>query len=209
MYYTSQAFSLVSWTNIPPFFCAIFIFVAVVILVGIALIELIVAKFGLAIFLVLAPLAIPTFLFKATKEMIGDGWLKHLITFAFIPIFITSAMALGLMLMVHVDDQMKHSVQVGTLVFSDICPYLIYSIACIGLLFKAATMAANIAGGFASSAANVFGHVGSKMLDGLKKLLKGNPNKAKGGKSGKSGKDNGTSQGNKPSNDPAPNTNNS
>lgn len=136
------------WHHWFPFFWAIVIFLLVLLLVGISLIELIVAKFGLAIFLVIAPLTIPMVLFKATKEVIFDGWLKHLVAFAFVPIFVTSSLALGLTLLSDSVIDIQKAISADILTITATAPYVIYIFVCIGLVVKATHMAASIANGF-------------------------------------------------------------
>lgn len=134
-----------------PFLLGAMIWCLVLIMVGMAVLELIVAKFGLAIFLVLAPVMIPTYLFRPTKEMLFDGWLRNLIGLSLIPIFITSALTLGLILFASVTADIQHAIQQDTLAITQIAPYAIYTVVCIGLLMQATQMASSIAGGFSTS----------------------------------------------------------
>lgn len=172
-FYEGMSFVKAIWdrgglpTNIGPYVWAMFTFMIVMLLVGIALIELVIAKFGLAIYLVLSPLIIPLFFFETTKSAIFDGWFKHLITFAFIPIFITSAMALGLMLMSSASHQISQDISNDTLTITDLVPYELYSFICIGLLIKSTFMAASTAGGFATG----ISHRLVDMTNSVKQLL--------------------------------------
>lgn len=159
-----------------PYLWGVFVFILVLLQVGIALVELILAKFGLAIFLVLSPLVIPTLLFKATKEMLFDGWLKHLITFAFIPVFITAALALGLVLLSSAAGSVKAAVDNDTMTITVIVPYLIGSFVCIGLLIKAAHMASSLASGFSMG---MTPYLASKASDFRRWVTKPRPNKPK------------------------------
>lgn len=154
MFIASQTFAKGGISHWSPFLIGFLMILLTFILAGIALVELIMAKFGLAIFMVLAPLIIPTLLFKATKEALFDGWVKHLITFALIPIFITAGLALGLLLMASVMNNLDSMVEAGTIpTMQQVAPYMLYSIATIGLLMKASVMAVSMAGGFALSMA--------------------------------------------------------
>lgn len=146
-----------------PYLWAIMLVAIGLILLAIALIELVIAKFGLAIYLVLAPLIIPMLLFKATKEVLFDGWLRHLVSFAFIPLFITSALTLGLMLMAESDSAIKVAIATDQLTITAIAPHLISSLICIGLMLKATAMAASAAGGFSTHASQWVGNKAQKM----------------------------------------------
>jgi len=138
-----------AWNHLFPYVCGLVIWLLVLLLIGIALIELVVAKFGLAILLVISPLAIPMMLFKTTKEIIFDGWLKHLVGFALIPVFVFSALALGLSALASTVDNMQQAIDADKLSIFDIAPYSIFAVVCIGLLVKATHMATSIANGFA------------------------------------------------------------
>lgn len=137
-----------NWT---PYLWSAILFLITTLMVVVALIELIVAKFGLAIYLVLAPLILPLLLFNATRQAVFDGWVRHLVTFAFIPIFVMSAIALGLLLMSTSSNDIQSVVNADKVTITEIAPYLVYSLICIGLLLKATQMASSLAGGFASS----------------------------------------------------------
>ena len=150
-------------SNLMPYVWAVLLLIIGLILMAIALIELVVAKFGLAIYLVLAPLIIPMLLFKATKEAIFDGWLRHLIGLAFIPIFITSALSLGLMLMAESDSAIKSAIAADQLTITAIAPHLISCLVCIGLLLKATAMAASLASGFSTASAQWAGDKAQQM----------------------------------------------
>lgn len=134
------------WT---PFFCGCAVILLANLLTGIALIEIVSAKLGLSIFLVLAPVIIPTLLFKALKEMLFEGWIKHLITCAFVPIFVTTALALGLSLLANSSTEIASSVKADSINISHMMAYILSMIVCIGLVIKAMHMATSMAGGFA------------------------------------------------------------
>ena len=153
--------------NVLPYFYASGILILLVLLVGTAIIELIVAKFGLAIFLVLAPLAISMCFFKATKEIIFDGWLKHLVTFACIPIFVTAVLALSLTLLSDSIIDMQQAIHADKLSITAIAPYIFFLFISIGLLLKATHIASSLAGGFASS---MTPHAANAMKKGLNLL---------------------------------------
>tara|TARA_R110000868_G_scaffold223437_1_gene475332 strand:- start:1106 stop:2053 length:948 start_codon:yes stop_codon:yes gene_type:complete len=131
-----------------PFLWSFLVMVFIIVLVGIALVELVVAKFGLAIFLVLAPLMIPMMLFKATKEVLFDGWLKHMVTFAFIPIFVTAALVLCLSLLSDSVIDIQEAIKFDSVGLSSAAPYVMFLFICVGLVIKAVHMAASIANGF-------------------------------------------------------------
>ena len=169
------------WHHWFPYLWACIILLLIILLVGIALIELVVAKFGLAIFLVISPLIIPMMLFRASKEIIFDGWLKHIVTFAFVPVFVTSALALCLTLMSDSVGDIKLAIQADELAISAAAPYAIYLFVCIGLVIKATQMAASIANGFSIGMTPVTARAVGAMRREIDRYRRpnGNPNKPK------------------------------
>lgn len=161
-------------SNILSLVFAVFIYILVFILVGLALVELIAAKFGLAIYLVLAPVVIPLFLFQAMKSAIFDGWFKHLITFAFIPIFICTALGLGLSLMATSADFVQAGIHVDKLSITQMCGYVVSTLICIGLVWKATAMASSTAGGFATEGASYLGAAASRVSSLRRRKQAGN-----------------------------------
>jgi type IV secretion system protein VirB6 len=123
-------------------------------LVGFALVELVVAKFGLALMLVLAPVMIPLWLFAATKSLVGEGWLRNMVTFALLPTLIAVVLSLVLLLFATVVSHTEQATLAGHMALGDIVPYLLYALVGIGLLRKTSLMASNMAGGMATLASH-------------------------------------------------------
>jgi type IV secretory pathway VirB6-like protein len=141
-----------SYNNWLPYFYAIAIIILTFLIGALGLLEIIAAKFGMAIFLVLAPLIIPLYLFKATKEAIFDGWLKHLITFAFVPIFVALVLTITVLLMKYTIGNIQHVMDVrSALDMRVLLPYGLGSFVCIGLQWRVSHMAVSIAGGISAS----------------------------------------------------------
>lgn len=177
-FYDGIYFAKATWerggaTNWSPYLWAVVMYLMIFILSGFALIELIVAKFGLAIYIVLAPLMIPMVLFPATKSALFDGWLRHMIGFALIPIYVTSAIALKLMLMVSVQEDIQQAIQNDQLTITEIVPYILYSFISVGLLWKATQMAVGTAGGLSASIADNFHRMANKGFNNLKQMMPG------------------------------------
>ncbi|TAK77640.1 MAG: type IV secretion system protein [Gammaproteobacteria bacterium] len=135
-------------SNLLPLICSVAIYFLVIALVGIALIALIAAKFGLAIFLVLAPITIPMMFFKPTREIIFDGWLKCSVTCALVPIFITSTLALCLTVLSDFVVEIKQAISTDTLTIEPAGEYALFTFVSVGLVIIAADMARSMAGGF-------------------------------------------------------------
>lgn len=122
------------------------IWLATFFIVGIALLEFVVAKFGLALLLVLAPIACLLLLWEGTKG-IFESWLRQLLSFALVPLFVTASLMLLLTLLKSALATMQAAITQGDYTLVHIAPFLLGSIVGVGLLLKAASMASGIGGG--------------------------------------------------------------
>jgi type IV secretory pathway VirB6-like protein len=134
-----------------PYLWAILIWLITFGISGVALLELVIAKLGLAIYLVLAPLAIPMVLFSATKSAIFDNWTRHLLGFALVPIFVMAAVTLTLLLFNKILGNINGSIGQDVLNIGVLTPYILCGIINIALLTRAAMMATSMAGGISTS----------------------------------------------------------
>lgn len=159
--------------TIMPFLWAGLMWLMTILFAGIALAELIIAKFSLAILLVLSPLAIPMIMFQATKSAIFDGWLKGVITFALVPIFVMASVTLSLMLDGNILQDVYNSIHGGSLSITDLAPYILCTLINIILVLKATFMAANMAGGMSTG---IGGAVGGFIAGRLSRGGKGKDN---------------------------------
>lgn len=142
---------------------------------GIALLELSVAKCGVAITLVLAPLFLAFLLWDGTKG-IFQGWLKYAFGFGLVPLFLSASLLLIDQIMKMGLDEIHQSLNSSPNI-SAIVTFVLASIASTGLLLRSASIAAHIAGGAAVSgieAASSFARVAyqASSLSTMNKLLK-------------------------------------
>lgn len=143
--------------TIMPFVWAGLMWLMTILFAGIALAELIIAKFSLAILLVLSPLAIPMIMFQATKSAIFDGWLRGVITFALVPIFVMASVTLSLMLDGNILQDVYNSIHGGSLSITALAPYILCTLINIIFVLKATFMAANMAGGMSTGIGGAIG----------------------------------------------------
>ncbi len=129
---------------------AIVIWILNFVVCGIALLELAVAKCGLAITLVLAPIFFPFLLWDGTKG-IFQSWLKYAFGFGLVPLFLSASLLLIDQIMKMGLDQINASIQSASLSITSIVSFVLASIASIGLLLRSASIAAHVAGGAAVS----------------------------------------------------------
>ena len=117
---------------------------------GVALLEMTVAKCGLAVTLVFAPVFAMFLLWNSTKGFF-DRWVSVALGFALVPLFLTAVLLMVNQLMQMGLDSISSSTTTGTGTFSCIGTFVLASIASFALLLRAASIAANIAGGFSVS----------------------------------------------------------
>lgn len=111
---------------------------------GFALLEISVAKCGAGLTVVLAPIFSSFLLWEGGKGVFAS-WLKVVFGFALVPIILTSVM----MLMEPILDSGLNAINADSMTNGMGClaTFILGSFACVGLLFRSAMMAANIAGG--------------------------------------------------------------
>lgn len=118
--------------------------------VGVALFELVAAKLGLSITLVLAPLFFLFALWQATQGMF-TSWLRFALGFALAPLFLSSVLLAIHQLMQLSAEQVQADLHSPSANLMSVTPLVLSAIVSIGVLFKAADIAANIAGGVSIS----------------------------------------------------------
>lgn len=143
-----------SLSAILPYIYSVAIMILIFLMTAFALLELMIAKFGLSLFLVLAPLMIAAYFFKAT-QFIFAGWVRNLISFSLIPIFVMATLALLLSLLSHITSTLQTAIENDTATITQLAPYLLYLFVAIGLLKRASSMATSIAGGFSTNIASL------------------------------------------------------
>lgn len=181
-FYDGMSFASASWdhgsipNNVAPYLWSIAIYILIFVITALAVVELIAAKFGMAIYLVLAPIIIPMFLFPVTKQAVFDGWLRHLVGFALIPIYIMSTIALSLMLMVVPTQSIQNAINSDSLTMTNISFYALAALIVAILLGIATSMAISTSGGFSTSLANRLENTASNARRSLTSMVGKNKN---------------------------------
>lgn len=139
--WTIKKASIKNWS---PAVCAFFIWISGILVIGVALCELIVAKIMLSVCLIAAPLFISLILFDQTKSFF-DRWLGSIVGFSLVFIFVAIVVSLSLTLI--------HSTISGYLItqaenMESVGFIPIFLVACIttAILLKAAMVAKHIGG---------------------------------------------------------------
>lgn len=138
---------------------------------GFALLEMAIAKCGLGVTVVLAPVFAPCLLWEGGKGIFAS-WLKTVFGFALIPLILMSViMLMNPILSSGLDTIESSNLETGWGCFST---FVLGSIACAGLLLKSAMIASNIAGGISVSTMDAMpaGRLGMGMAETAWKTLK-------------------------------------
>lgn len=168
MQLSSQLWDMGSFSNYMPCVISGFTLLLIIALTGLALLDLIIVKVCLNLFLILAPIMIPAYFFQPTKGLLFDGWLSGLTGFALMPIFIYSSLAFCLLLLHTAGIQPDLTHQLGLV---DVAPFIIYLVVAIGLLMKSTQMATAIAGSFSASGMKKATQLAAKGLKSMGRYL--------------------------------------
>lgn len=172
-FYEGVGFGNASWehgsipSNCLPYLYAVIIYILTYLIAAICVVELIASKLVMAIYLVLAPIIIPLLLFPATKALVFDGWLRHLVTCALIPIYIMSTIALSLMLMAAPTSNVQSAISSDALTLTNIGGYILCLLVVLFLTLIATHMAISTAGGASTSIAYRLENLSSKAWNKL------------------------------------------
>ncbi len=121
---------------------------------GIALLEFAVAKCGLAVTLVLAPVFSLFLLWNATKGFF-DRWLSVALGFGLVPLFLSAVLLIINQLMQMGLNEIDKATASGTEIMRTISTFVLGSVASFGLLLRASAIAAQVVGGFSVTSLGV------------------------------------------------------
>ena len=161
-------FEMGSFRKITPYFAGMMVFLSGVLTVGLAFIEVTIAKLMLAITLCTAPLFIIFTLFEQTKSFF-ERWLGILVGFSLVLVFVSSVVGLCMHLLhwsiagldVGQSNQLKVSIWVPLFIVSCLCAMSIVQAAAIGKSIGGAICAS---GGAAMVGGFIGGALGSTMM---------------------------------------------
>ncbi len=157
-----ELFEVGSFRKLTPYFSGIMVFLSGCITVGLAFIEIVIAKLMLAITLCTAPLFICFTLFEQTKTFF-DRWLGVLVGFSLVTVFVSSVVGLSTHFlhwvtnsMLNNPEQMKSAIWV---------PIFIIAALCVMGITQAVNIGKSIGGSLCTSggAAMVSGFVGASL----------------------------------------------
>ncbi len=158
----SHLFDAGSLRKLTPYFAGMMVFLSGSITVGLALIEIVIAKLMMAVTLCTAPLFIIFTLFDQTKSFF-DRWLGVLAGFSFVLIFVSSVVGLCIHLLHMVTASMLGSP--SQLTAAIWIPIAIVACLCVMGIIQAVSIGKNIGGSLCTSggAAMVGGFIGGSI----------------------------------------------
>ena len=158
----STLFDAGSFRKLTPYFAGIMVFFSGTVTIGLAFIEIVIAKLMLAVTLCTAPLFIIFTLFDQTKSFF-DRWLGVLVGFSMVLVFVSSVVGLCVHLLHWVTNGMlNNTVQLTSAIW---VPLFIVACLCVMGISQAASIGKSIGGALCTSggAAMVGGFIGSSM----------------------------------------------
>lgn len=168
------------WTDFGKYFFALLVWAAAMLFTGYAAMLIILSKLAVAILLAIAPLFILLLIFANTKSLF-DGWLRTLLNYAVIPIFVYAVLALMLTISEKPLQMLEADASSGSGVWGSIAVFFFSCAVSMMLLTQVMSKAASITGGLSLStmgAAAMAGRASSKGLRtsssaGLKGAVRG------------------------------------
>lgn len=122
----------------------------VIALTGYALMLIALSKIAVAILLAVGPIFILMFIFTQTKSLF-EGWLRTLLNYSIIPIFVYGLLALLLTLIEPPLAAMESNISLSAQIMTYIAPFLLVSVVSLLLLSQIMNLASSITGGISLS----------------------------------------------------------
>ena len=147
-----QEASLTSWS--PVVFALLILIVTILAIVYITFLVML-AKLAVAVLLGVAPFFILLYLFESTKSLF-EGWLRQLMSFALIPVFLYGLLALVINIMQTMSNQMLEATASEAWGITHVGPYALVMLVSLLLTTQVMGWASGVAGGFSLSSVNAF-----------------------------------------------------
>ncbi len=159
----NKIFSVGGYTSIAPLFDGLLIWFFGYVIIGLGLMEILLAKLLLAILFVFTPLIVLSCYFK-WGQSIFDRWLGAIIGCGLVQLFVTVALSFALSIAYWWVDAHVHSKAIGIGSVGTL-PVVIIGLLCIGMILKATSLAQNLGGTISTSSgmAMMSGVVGGAM----------------------------------------------
>ncbi len=137
------------WTNIGQYLYAFAVWFGTIGLAGYAAMLIVLAKLAVGILLALGPVFILLLIFSNTRQLF-EGWLRTLLNYAVIPIFVYTLLAF-LLVLIEAPLQKLEDSNINDSLITVIGPFLLTSVVSILLLSQIMNLAASVTGGVSLS----------------------------------------------------------
>ncbi len=138
------------WSDFGQYMYAGMVWLGTIGLAGYATMLIVLSKLAVAILLAVGPVFILLLIFANTKSLF-EGWMRTLLNYAVVPIFVYALLALILMLIEQPLTILESNTDTNSQLLSYIGPFLLTAIVSILLLSQILNMAASITGGVSLS----------------------------------------------------------
>jgi len=147
---TEQILEGAKWYDFGIYFYAGAIAVTALLFSGYAAMLIILSKIAVAILLSVGPIFILLLIFKNTQNLF-EGWLRTLLNFAIIPVFIYAVIAFFLILAENPMRNLEANASVNAALLTAMAPFLLITVVGFMIMSQVMTMAASITGGLSLS----------------------------------------------------------
>jgi len=147
---TEEILEGASWLDVGIYLYAGAIALTALLFSGYAAMLIILAKIAVAILLAVGPIFILLLIFKNTQSLF-EGWLRTLLNFAIIPIFIYAVIAFFLILAESPLQNLEDNANVNSELLTAMAPFLLISVVGFMIMAQVMNMAASITGGVSLS----------------------------------------------------------
>lgn len=142
-----------SWYDLGIYLYAGTIALVALLFSGYAAMLIILAKIAVAILLAVGPIFILLLIFQNTRSLF-EGWLRTLLNFAIIPIFIYAVIAFFIILAENPLQNLENNADVNAQLLTAMAPFLLISVVGFMIMAQVMNMASSITGGVSLSALN-------------------------------------------------------
>lgn len=147
---TQEVLEGASWYDFGIYLYAGAIALAALLFSGYAAMLIILAKVAVAILLAVGPIFILLLIFKNTQSLF-EGWLRTLLNFAIIPIFIYAVIAFFIILAENPLQNLEDNASVNSELLTAMAPFLLITVVGFMIMAQVMNMAASITGGLSLS----------------------------------------------------------
>lgn len=157
------------WNNMGQYFYAFAVWFGTIGLTGYSTMLIVLSKLAVAILLCIGPIFILLLIFTNTKALF-EGWLRTLLNYAIVPIFVYALLALILAIMETPLKFLEENADSQDSLMTSVGPFLLTSVVSILLLSQILNMASSVTGGVSLSTMGTGAWTSRKIAAPFKKM---------------------------------------